>query len=255
MTVETPGAGGAPGVVRADWWHRLDGRRFQCDLCPRECRLAPGQRGLCYLRFAGSDGLYLSGYGRSSGIAVDPVEKKPLFHFLPGSSALSFGTIGCNLVCTNCQNWRISRSRSEGLLTQSARPDELAQRAVELACHSIAFTYNEPIISAEYVIDCARTAHASGVHTIVVTNGYINGEARSRLFAHIDAANVDLKSSDEGFYRNVCRAELQPVLETLRWLHRESAVWLEVTTLLIPGSNDTDDGLLRLCDWIMENLG
>jgi pyruvate formate lyase activating enzyme len=245
----------APGVVSGQWWHRLDDGRLQCDLCPRYCRLREGQQGFCFVREARSDEIVLTTYGRASGFCIDPIEKKPLSHFYPGSAVLSFGTAGCNLGCSFCQNWDISRAREDRVLAARALPERVVQAAVDAGCTSIAFTYNDPVIFAEYAIDCAEEAHARGVRTVAVTSGYITPEARREFYAHIDAANVDLKAFTEGFYRKVCFAHLDPVLETLRWLAHETAVWLEVTTLLIPGQNDSEDEVARLCGWFVQNLG
>ena len=245
----------APDTIRADWWHALPDGRFECDLCPRACRLRPGQRGFCFVRDADPDGLRLTTYGRASGFCIDPIEKKPLNHFFPGSSVLSFGTAGCNLGCRFCQNWDISKVRTADRLTDFAAPERIAETAAQYGCRSVAFTYNDPVIFAEYAIDCALAAHEAGVRTVAVTAGYMNAEPRAEFYRHMDAANVDLKAFDEGFYRRQCLGELAPVLETLSWLHRETDVWLEVTTLLIPGLNDTPAEIGRLCDWFLAHLG
>jgi pyruvate formate lyase activating enzyme len=245
----------APGVVRAQWWQRLADGRLQCDLCPRQCKLHAGQRGFCFVREARADGLVLTSYGRASGFCIDPIEKKPLNHFYPGSSVLSFGTAGCNLGCRFCQNWDISKAREADRLTDWASPETVAQAAVEAGCRSLAFTYNDPVIFAEYAIDCARAAHARGLKTVAVTAGYICPEPRAEFYAHMDAANVDLKAFTEHFYHQLCFAELEPVLDTLRWLKHETRVWFEVTTLLIPGQNDSAPEIDRLCEWYRQNLG
>jgi pyruvate formate lyase activating enzyme len=244
-----------PGVVRADWWHPTDDGRFQCDLCPRACRLAPGQRGFCYVREADDLGLTLTTYGRASGFCIDPIEKKPLNHFLPGSSVLSFGTAGCNLGCRFCQNWDISKARSDDCLADAASPEAVAHAALRHGCQSVAFTYNDPVIFAEYAIDCADAAREEGIRALAVSAGYMQAMPRAEFFAHMDAANIDLKGFTDAFYRRQCVGELQPVLETLVWLHRETSVWLEVTTLLIPGLNDSPSEIHALCDWFLENLG
>lgn len=244
-----------PTVVPAQWWHRtLDGR-FQCDLCPRACRLAPGQRGFCFVRGADEQGLVLTTYGRASGFCIDPIEKKPLNHFLPGTSVLSFGTAGCNLGCRFCQNWGITRARTASCMPDSASPDDVAEAAMNHGCRSVAFTYNDPVVFAEYAIDCAEAARACGLRTIAVTAGYINPRPRVDLLSRMDAVNVDLKAFSQEFYRHQCIGELEPVLETLVWLRRESSVWLEVTTLLIPRLNDSPSEISRLCAWFLENLG
>ena len=244
-----------PGVVPGRWWHPLADGRVQCDLCPRECRLQNGQRGFCFIREARDKQIVLTSYGRASGFCVDPIEKKPLNHFYPGTSVLSFGTAGCNLGCRFCQNWNISKARAANRLTDWASPDDVAEAAARSRCPSIAFTYNDPVIFAEYAIDCARAAHARGIQTVAVTAGYIQHAARREFFGAMDAANVDLKAFTDLFYRRLCFAQLAPVLETLVWLKQETSVWLEVTTLLIPGQNDSEEEVARLCDWFGAKLG
>ncbi len=237
------------------WWHAREDGRIQCDLCPRDCHLKPGQRGFCFVRQNLDGEMVLTSYGRASGFCVDPIEKKPLNHFLPGSSVLSFGTAGCNLGCRFCQNWDISKAREADRLVEWASPDAIADAAVRSGSSSVAFTYNDPVIFAEYAIDTARACHERGIKTVAVTAGYITAEARADFYRHIDAANVDLKAFAERFYRKQCYAALGPVKETLLYLRRETEVWFEVTTLLIPGENDTVDEVDRLCAWIVENLG
>lgn len=244
-----------PGVIRGEWWHLLGDGRVQCDLCPRLCKLHEGQRGFCFVRQERDGGIALTSYGRASGFCVDPIEKKPLNHFYPGTSVLSFGTAGCNLGCRFCQNWDVSKSRETDRLSDWATPEAVADAAVREDCRSIAFTYNDPVIFAEYAIDCAVAARQRGVKTVAVTAGYITPEARRTFYAHLDAANIDLKGFTEAFYHKLCFASLGPVLETLAWVKRETAVWLEVTTLLIPGQNDSDDEIARMCDWFAANLG
>jgi pyruvate formate lyase activating enzyme len=244
-----------PGVVQAEWWRRLTDGRIQCDLCPRFCKLREGQRGFCFIRQAHKDGLVLTSYGRASGFWIDPIEKKPLNHFYPGSSVLSFGTAGCNLGCRFCQNWDISKAQETDLLSAWASPEASVGAAVQARCHSIAFTYNDPVVFAEYAIDCAREAHQRGIKTVAVSAGYINAQARQEFFAHIDAANIDLKAFTDRFYEQLCFAKLAPVLDTLCWLKHETQVWLEVTTLLIPGHNDSEEEIANLCTWFIKNLG
>ncbi len=239
----------------ARYWHGLDDGRIQCDLCPRFCRLGDGQRGLCFVRARHGDGLVLTTYGRSSGYCIDPIEKKPLNHFLPGTPVLSFGTAGCNLTCKFCQNWDISKSREFDILADSADPETIARAAARLGCRSVAFTYNDPVIFLEYAIDVAEACHVEGIKTVAVTAGYICPEPRAELFRHMDAANVDLKAFTEDFYRNICSGGLAEVLETLEYLHHETGVWLELTTLLIPGENDSDDELDRMTRWVVNRLG
>ncbi len=242
-------------TVEGRYWHMLDDGRVQCDLCPRYCKLKEGQRGLCFVRARQTDKMVLTTYNRSSGFCIDPVEKKPLNHFLPGTPILSFGTAGCNLTCKFCQNWDISKSRAFDKLQVEASPDVIAKAAVHAGCKSIAFTYNDPVIFLEYAIDVARACRARDVQTVVVSAGYICPEPRSEFFQYIDAANIDLKAFTEKFYRDVCSSSLAPVLETLAYLQHETDVWLEITTLLIPGENDSDRELNAECAWIAENLG
>ncbi len=244
-----------PGVARGPWYHPLDDGRVQCDLCPRACRLKEGQRGFCYVRRAESNSVVLDSYGRASGFCIDPIEKKPLNHFYPGSSVLSFGTAGCNLGCKFCQNWDISKARQFDRLTDQASPTAIARDAHGNGCTSIAYTYNDPVIFAEFAIDCAVAAHELGLKNVAVTAGYITQLARPDFYAHMDAANIDLKAFSEEYYRKQCYGHLQPVLETLAWVHRETDVWLEVTTLLIPGLNDADSELGAMCEWFERNLG
>ena len=242
-------------TVPTRYWHRLDDGRVQCDLCPRFCRLAEGQRGFCFVRARSDDQIVLTTYGRSSGFCVDPIEKKPLNHYLPGSSVLSFGTAGCNLGCSFCQNWDISKSREMDTVASAAMPDAIARAAQSLGCRSVAFTYNDPVIFLEYAIDVARACRERGVHTVAVTAGYITEEPRREFFEHIDAVNVDLKAFSEGFYSKICAGHLEPVLDTLVYLRQETDVWVEVTDLVIPGENDDGEELDRMTRWIAENLG
>src|SRR4029077_16480060 len=228
------------GAVEGQWWHRLGDGRIQCDLCPRECKLHEGQRGFCFVRPAQDGGSVLTSYGRASGFCVDPIEKKPLNHFYPGTSVLSFGTAGCNLGCRFCQNWDISKAREHERLADQASPEAIAKRAKQLGCKSVAFTYNDPVIFAEYAMDVADACHALGVKTVAVTAGYIHPQARREFYAKMDAANVDLKAFTDEFYFKLCGAHLNPVLETLAYLKHETNVWFEITTLLIPGKNDSD---------------
>ena len=239
----------------AKYWHILDDGRIQCDLCPRDCRLHDGQRGACFVRGRVDNAMVLTTYGRSSGFCVDPVEKKPLNHFFPGSSILSFGTAGCNLACKFCQNWDISKSRSFDKLADQATPEAIARSAQKLGCKSVAFTYNDPVIFTEYAMDVSDACHELDIRTVAVTAGYIHEAARRDLFAKIDAANVDLKGFTEEFYVRQCGAHLQPVLDTLKYLCRETQVWVELTTLLIPGLNDSEDEIARMSDWIATELG
>jgi pyruvate formate lyase activating enzyme len=215
------------GVHSARWWRLMEDGRVQCDLCPRACRLSDGQRGHCFVRQRDGDEIVLTAYGRSSGFCVDPVEKKPLNHFFPGSSVLSFGTAGCNLACRFCQNWDLSKSRDDERLNAKADPEAIARSAQERGCMSVAFTYNDPVVFAEYAMDVADACHDRGIRTVAVTAGYMSPEPRAEFYAKMDAVNVDLKAFTEAFYFKVTGAHLEPVLDTLR-------TWLEITTLLIP---------------------
>jgi pyruvate formate lyase activating enzyme len=245
-------------VVDADyvarWWHRA-GEHVVCELCPRACSLREGQRGLCFVRRNVGGALHLTTYGRSSGLCIDPIEKKPLAHFYPGTSVLSLGTAGCNLSCKFCQNWDISKSRDMDTLASEAAPAAIAAAARRHGCRSVAFTYNDPTIFAEYAIDIAQACHALGLATVAVTAGYVSPQPRAELYAHIDAANVDLKGFSEHFYRSLTGAHLDAVLDTLVYLCRETSVWLELTTLLIPGHNDDEREIRRECEWIRDQLG
>ncbi len=243
------------GLHDARWWHLLPDGRMQCDLCPRDCKLHEGQRGLCFVRQRVGDRMFLTTYGRSSGFCVDPIEKKPLNHFYPGSSVLSFGTAGCNLACKFCQNWDISKSREMDTLMDAADPATIARAAKELDCKSVAFTYNDPVIFAEYALDVADACRAAGVKTVAVTAGYIHDAPRREFFAKMDAANVDLKAFTDDFYVKLTGAHLQPVLDTLVYLKRETDVWLEITTLLIPGKNDSPEEIDALTKWVAQELG
>jgi pyruvate formate lyase activating enzyme len=242
-------------VVGGRYWQRLADGRIQCDLCPRFCRLREGQRGLCYVRGREDDEIKLYSYGRSSGFCIDPIEKKPLNHFLPGTPVLSFGTAGCNLACKFCQNWDMSKSRQMDTLQDRAMPDDLARAAQRSGCRSIAFTYNDPVIFLEYAVDTARACRAAGIRTVAVTAGYIGAAAREEFFQHMDAANVDLKAFTERFYEQVCGGHLQPVLDTLVHIKRHTRTWLELTTLLIPGENDSPEEIDAMTDWVVANLG
>ncbi len=241
---------------KARWWHtHPQTGKVVCTLCPRECQIPEASRGFCFVRANVGGELVLTTYGRSSGFCIDPIEKKPLAHFLPGTSVLSLGTAGCNLGCKFCQNWDISKSREMDTLGSLADPDAIADAAKNSGCHSIAFTYNDPVIWAEYAIDIATAAHQQGIKTVAVTAGYISPEPRAEFFRYIDAANVDLKAFSETFYRKLTQTQLQPVLDTLIYLKHETDVWLEITTLVIPGENDSPKELAAMCDWIVEKLG
>ena len=242
-------------VVETRYWHRLDDGRVQCDLCPRFCKLREGQRGLCFVRGRLDDEIVLTTYGRSSGFCVDPIEKKPLNHFHPGTPVLSFGTAGCNLACQFCQNWDISKSRQVDTLADQAAPGLIARAAAKLDCTSVAFTYNDPVIFHEYAIDVAQACREAGIKTVAVTAAEVCAEPRAEFYRYMDAANVDLKAFSEKFYKRVCGGHLEPVLDTLRYLRHETDVWFEITTLLIPGENDSDQELDELTRWVVSDLG
>ena len=244
------------GVKPAGWWHETDdGEALVCDLCPRACSINPGKRGFCFVRRNIDGQLVTTTYGRSTGFCIDPIEKKPLNHFYPGTSVLSFGTAGCNLGCKFCQNWTSSRSREVDSALETADPRAIARAAVEHGCRSVAFTYNDPIIWAEYAIDTAKACRAAGVKTVAVTSGYMCASARKSFYDVMDAANVDLKAFSEDFYHDLCGGRLTPVLDTLGWLARETDVWFEITNLVIPRANDSSEEIERMCEWIVEELG
>ena len=258
MVYESAGSDVAPGAARAHearYWHRMDDGRVQCDLCPRKCHLRPGQRGFCFVRENRGGELVCTTYGRSSGFCVDPIEKKPLNHVTPGAAVLSFGTAGCNLACQFCQNWEISTARDVDLLQQQASPYDIAEAAVQTGSRGVAYTYNDPIIFAEYAIDTAQACHERGLLNIAVTAGYICEEPRRDFFSVMDAANVDLKSFNPDFYRKIVGGRLEVILDTLKYIVSETTCWLEITTLLIPGHNDSDTEIHALVDWVAGELG
>jgi pyruvate formate lyase activating enzyme len=242
-------------VVSTGYWHELQDGRIQCDLCPRACKLREGQQGLCFVRARQDDEIVLTTYGRSSGFCVDPIEKKPLNHFLPGTPVLSFGTAGCNLACKFCQNWDMSKSREMDTLATSASPGMLASAAVQTGCRSVAYTYNDPIIFHEYALDVAAACRDQGIKSVAVTAGYVCDAPRREFFGAMDAANIDLKAFTESFYWEICGAHLQDVLDTILYVRHETNVWMELTTLLIPGKNDSQQALEAMCSWVVENLG
>ena len=247
--------GTTTAVVSTKYWHKLDDGRVQCDLCPRFCKLHAGQRGLCFVRANEQDAIVLTTYGRSSGYCIDPIEKKPLNHFLPGTPVLSFGTAGCNLACKFCQNWDISKSREIDTLADEASPEKIARVAAELGCRSVAYTYNDPAIFHEYAIDVARACRERGIKSVAVSAGYVTAEPRKEFYTYMDAANIDLKAFTEEFYRKLTGGHLQPVLETLEYLKHETRVWFELTTLLIPGHNDSVQEVEAMTRWVVEHLG
>jgi pyruvate formate lyase activating enzyme len=242
-------------VTPTKYWHKLDDGRVQCDVCPRLCKLHEGQRGLCFVRANHHGQIVLTTYGRSSGYCVDPIEKKPLNHFLPGTPVLSFGTAGCNLACKFCQNWDISKSRELDTLMDQASPETIARAARELGCKSVAYTYNDPVIFMEYAIDVAKACREYGIRSVAVTAGYMCAAPRREFYQYMDAANVDLKAFTEEFYWKVTGAHLQPVLDTLKYLKHETSVWFEITTLLIPGLNDSEKELEEMTQWVVRELG
>jgi pyruvate formate lyase activating enzyme len=248
-------AGSKGPIFETKHWHRLEDGRVQCDVCPRFCTLRDGQRGLCFVRACENGRIVLTTYGRSSGFCIDPIEKKPLNHFLPGTPVLSFGTEGCNLSCKFCQNWDISKSREIAKLADEASPEKIARAAQKLGCRSVAFTYNDPTIFFEYAMDVADACRANGIAAVAVTAGYMCPEPRREFYSHIDAANVDLKAFTEKFYWEVTGAHLQPVLETLVYLKKHTKVWFELTNLVIPGYNDSDREFEEMTHWVVENLG
>lgn len=238
------------------YWHALEEEnKIFCDLCPRACVLKEGDRGFCFVRQNVGGQMYLTTYGKSTGFCIDPIEKKPLNHFLPGTSVLSFGTAGCNLGCRFCQNWDISKSREIERLSEKAGPEEIAEACNKLNVRSVAFTYNDPVIWLEYAVDTAKACHEKGISTVAVTAGYITKDARKEFYSHMDAANVDLKAFTEGFYQKLTLSSLEPVLDTLKWLKNETDVWFEITNLIIPEENDSIEELKRMSDWIVTNLG
>jgi pyruvate formate lyase activating enzyme len=242
-------------TVPTKYWHQQPDGRVQCDVCPRACKLRDGQRGVCFVRAREGDGIVLTTYGRSSGFCIDPIEKKPLNHFLPGTPVLSFGTAGCNLGCRFCQNWDISTSREIDTLADAALPEQIAEAARATGCRSVAFTYNDPIIFLEYAVDTAVACRERGVKTVAVTAGWMDPAARADFFAPVDAANIDLKAFDDEFYRKLCGSSLRPVLDTLVYLREKTEVWFEITTLLIPGKNDSDRELREAAQWVSTHLG
>jgi len=244
-----------PANFPARWWTTLPDGRIECRACPRLCKLQAGQRGFCFVRQNLGGQMILTTYGRSSGFCIDPIEKKPLNHFYPGTSVLSFGTAGCNLGCRFCQNWDISKAREFDRLADKASPETIAIVAQQMGCRSVAFTYNDPVIFAEYAMDVADACREAGIASVAVTAGYMTDESRPDFYRHMDAANVDLKGFTEEFYHRNCYGELAPVLETLKYLRQATNVWFEVTTLLIPGENDSDEELSRAADWFAANLG
>lgn len=242
-------------IKLANWWEEAENGKLLCTLCPRYCTIGEGQAGFCYIRKNIDGELYSIGYGRPTGFAIDPIEKKPLNHFLPGTEILSFGTAGCNLGCKFCQNWSMSKAKLDDVNSLTASPDEVIALAKRYKTPSIAFTYNDPVIFGEYVIDISKIAQQEGIKSVMVTAGYIDKNARKDVFKYIDAANVDLKAFSETFYNKLTFSHLTDVLDTLVWLKKETNVWFEITTLLIPEENDSEEETKQMCEWILNNLG
>jgi pyruvate formate lyase activating enzyme len=242
-------------LKEALWWQVNERGKILCTLCPRYCEIGDGQPGFCYIRQNINGKLYSLGYGRPTGFGIDPIEKKPLNHFLPGTSVLSFGTAGCNLGCKFCQNWSISKAKLDEINSLTASPEDVILLAKKYSTPAIAFTYNDPTIFGEYVIDISKIARSEYIKTVMVTAGYIDKEARKDIYKFIDAANVDLKGFTERFYYKNTFSHLKDVLDTLLWLKNETNVWIELTTLLIPGENDSDEELMNECEWIVKKLG
>jgi pyruvate formate lyase activating enzyme len=242
-------------VQAARWWHTADNGKVVCTLCPRECHIPEGSRGFCFVRANEGGKLVLTTYGRSSGFCIDPIEKKPLNHFLPGTAVLSFGTAGCNLGCKFCQNWDISKSREIDTLSHQAGPEAIVAAAKRTGCRSLAYTYNDPVIWAEYAIDIAKVARREGIKNVAVTAGYMQPGARAEFYSWMDAANVDIKGFTGAFYRKLCQVELEPILDTIEYLVKQTDVWVELTNLMIPGENDSPQETAQLCAWMLEHLG
>ena len=239
----------------AKWWEEADNDKLLCTLCPRYCTIGAGQKGFCYIRENIDGKLYSTGYGRPTGFAIDPIEKKPLSHFYPGSEILSFGTAGCNLGCKFCQNWSMSKAKLDDVNALKASPEDVVDIAKKYGVKSIAYTYNDPTIFGEYVIDISKIAREEGINSVMVTAGYIDKNARKDVYKYIDAANIDLKAFSETFYHKITFSHLADVLDTLVWLKNETDIWFEITTLLIPDENDSDEEIKKMCNWILENLG
>ncbi|MGR8981633.1 MAG: AmmeMemoRadiSam system radical SAM enzyme [Gammaproteobacteria bacterium] len=244
-----------PDTVKTKYWHQLSDGRIQCDVCPRYCKLHEGQRGLCFVRQNLDSQIVMTSYGRSSGFAIDPIEKKPLNHFLPGTPVFSFGTAGCNLACKFCQNWDISKSREMDTLMSKASPEAIAEAALAHGCRSVAYTYNDPVVFHEYAVDTAKACRAAGLKSVAVSAGYVCDEPRIEFYQWMDAANIDLKAFTEKFYHEITGGHLDPILETLKYIKHKTSVWLELTTLLIPGKNDSEAEIDAMTQWVVENLG
>ncbi len=241
--------------VLAKWWEPTENNKILCTLCPRYCKIGEGQPGFCFIRQNHGGKLYSIGYGKPTGFAIDPIEKKPLNHFLPGSTVLSFGTAGCNLGCKFCQNWSMSKAKLDDMHSLDVSPEGVVELAKSYGTPSIAYTYNDPTIFGEYVVDISKIAKEEGIKSVMVTAGYIDKEARKDVYKYIDAANVDLKGFTERFYHKLTFSHLDDVLDTLIWLKNETDVWFEITTLLIPDENDSPEEIKQECEWILKNVG
>ena len=242
-------------LKEALWWKNIERDKILCTLCPRYCEIGIGQPGFCYIRQNINGKLYSLGYGKPTGFGIDPIEKKPLNHFLPGTKILSFGTAGCNLGCKFCQNWSISKAKLDDVNSLTASPEDVVSLAKQYLTPSIAFTYNDPTIFGEYVIDISKIAREEKIKSVMVTAGYIDKEARKDVYKYIDGVNVDLKGFTERFYYKNTFSHLNDVLDTLIWLKNETGVWIELTTLIIPDENDSVEEIKNECDWITNNLG
>lgn len=233
----------------------LSNGKTQCNICPRNCSLSNGQEGFCHVRKNIDGNICLTTYGYNTGLAIDPIEKKPLYQFYPTSSVLSFGTLGCNMGCQFCQNWHMSKSKSDVTKLNKSSPQEIVQIAKNYNCKSVAFTYNDPIIFFEYAIDTAKLCKENGIKTVAVTSGFINPEPAKKFFSVMDAANIDLKGFSQKFYGKNCLAKLEPVLDTIKYVANETDCHLELTTLLIESENDSEEELRAECKWIVDNIG
>ncbi len=233
----------------------LTNGKVQCCICPRKCVLDEGQSGFCHVRKNVAGELTLQTYGYNTGLAIDPIEKKPLYQFYPTSPILSFGTLGCNMGCRFCQNWQTTKNKSDCQSGNKTSPQEIIRIAQNYNCKSVAFTYNDPIIFYEYALDTAKLCRENGIKTVAVTSGYINPEPAKEFFPLMDAANIDLKGFSEEFYRKNCLAHLQPVLDTIEYVSNETDCHVELTTMLIEGENDNEDMIKGECDWILKHIG
>lgn len=238
-------------AVEARYYIRRDDGRVVCQLCPHTCRLKDGETGECGIRRNENARLIALSYGRVSSVAIDPIEKKPLYHFHPSKEILSIGAFGCSFHCLFCQNYGISQGHPP---TNLISPDDLMEITLRYNSFAIAYTYNEPLIWFEYLLDCMRLAHSKGLKNVLVTNGYINPKPLAELIPYIDAANVDVKSIDDSFYRNLCGGHLKPVLNTCKTL-KEAGIHLEITNLVVTTYNDTERNFIELRDWIVDSLG